>query len=56
MFIPPDDTMAQLVSDLSGKMAEYLDDIDHFMEKPEQLLVFLKQSYLKQLQNQLNME
>lgn len=56
MFVPPDDTMSQLVSEISGKMVEHLDNIDGFMERPEQLQVLLKQSYLIQLQNLLNME
>ncbi|MGW7850874.1 BglG family transcription antiterminator [Staphylococcus xylosus] len=56
MFVPPDDTMAQLVSDISGKLVEHLDNIDGFMEQPEQLQTLLKQSYLMQLQKLLNME
>ncbi|MDU0463327.1 BglG family transcription antiterminator [Staphylococcus ureilyticus] len=56
MFIPPDDIMAQLISELSGKIGEHLDNIDQFMQQPEQLSDLLKQSYLKALQNQLNME
>ncbi|WP_214307243.1 BglG family transcription antiterminator [Staphylococcus pseudoxylosus] len=56
MFVPPDDTMAQLVSDISGKLVEHLDNIDGFMEQPEQLQALLKQSYLMQLQKLLNME
>lgn len=48
--------MSQLVSEISGKMVEHLDNIDGFMERPEQLQVLLKQSYLIQLQNLLNME
>ena len=56
MFIPPDDIMAQFISELSGKIGEYLDDIDQFMKQPKQLTDLLKQSYLKVLQNQLNME
>ena len=56
MFIPPDDIMAQLISELSGKIGEHLDNIDQFMQQPEQLSGLLKQSYLKALQNQLNME
>ena len=56
MFIPPDDIMAQLISELSGKIGEHLDNIDQFMHQPEQLSDLLKQSYLKALQNQLNME
>ncbi len=55
MFVPPDDTMAQLVSDISGKLVEHLDNIDGFMEQPEQLQTLLKQSYLMQLQKLLNM-
>lgn len=56
MFVPHDDTMSQLVSDISGKMVEHLDNIDEFMQHPEQLLDILKQSYLIQLQNLLNLE
>ncbi|WP_040030443.1 BglG family transcription antiterminator [Staphylococcus cohnii] len=56
MFIPPDDIMAQLISELSGKIGEHLDNLDQFMQQPEQLSGLLKQSYLKALQNQLNME
>ncbi|WP_210123280.1 MULTISPECIES: BglG family transcription antiterminator [unclassified Staphylococcus] len=56
MFIPPDDIMAQLISELSGKIGEHLDNIDQFMQQTEQLSDLLKQSYLKALQNQLNME
>ncbi|KRG09486.1 BglG family transcription antiterminator [Staphylococcus sp. NAM3COL9] len=56
MFVPHDDTMSQLVSDISGKMVEHLDSIDEFMQHPEQLLDILKQSYLIQLQNLLNLE
>lgn len=56
MFIPPDDIMAQLISELSGKIGEHLDNIDQYMQQPEQLSDLLKQSYLKALQNQLNME
>ena len=56
MFIPPDDIMAQLISELSGKIGEHLDNLDQFMQQPEQLSDLLKQSYLKALQNQLNME
>lgn len=56
MFVPPDDTMAQLVSDISGKLVEHLDNIDGFMKQPEQLQTLLKQSYLMQLQKLLNME
>lgn len=56
MFVPPDDIMSQLVSDISGKLVEHLDNIDGFMEKPEQLQDLLKQSYLIQLQNLLNTE
>lgn len=56
MFVPPDDTMAQLVSDISGKLVEHLDNIDGFMEQPEQLQTLLKQNYLMQLQKLLNME
>ncbi|RIM87020.1 PRD domain-containing protein [Staphylococcus xylosus] len=56
MFVPPDDTMAQLISDISGKLVEHLDNIDGFMEQPEQLQTLLKQSYLMQLQKLLNME
>ncbi|MDW8568813.1 BglG family transcription antiterminator [Staphylococcus shinii] len=56
MFVPPDDTMAQLISDISGKLVEHLDNIDGFMEQPEQLQSLLKQSYLMQLQKLLNME
>ncbi|MGY3480374.1 MULTISPECIES: BglG family transcription antiterminator [Staphylococcus] len=56
MFIPPDDIMAQFISELSGKIGEYIDGIDQFMKQPEQLTDLLKQSYLKALQNQLNME
>lgn len=48
--------MAQLVSDISGKLVEHLDNIDGFMEQPEQLQALLKQSYLMQLQKLLNME
>ncbi|RIL46623.1 BglG family transcription antiterminator [Staphylococcus equorum] len=56
MFVPHDDTMSQLVSDISGKMVEHLDSIDEFMQHQEQLLDILKQSYLIQLQNLLNLE
>lgn len=56
MFVPHDDTMSQLVSDISGKIVEHLDNIDEFMQHPEQLLDILKQSYLIQLQNLLNLE
>lgn len=56
MFVPMDDIMAQLISELSGKIGEHLDNIDQFMQQPKQLSDLLKQSYLKALQNQLNME
>ncbi|HLR18827.1 MAG TPA: BglG family transcription antiterminator [Staphylococcus sp.] len=56
MFVPLDDTLSQLVSDISGKMVNHLDNIDDFMEHPEQLSDILKHSYLIQLQNLLNLE
>ena len=56
MFIPPDDYLASLVSDISGDMVEHLKQIDEFMKHPEQLKDMLKQHYLIHLKNQLNME
>ncbi|SCT33174.1 BglG family transcription antiterminator [Staphylococcus caeli] len=56
MFIPPDDDLSTMVSDLSGTMVEHLDNIDTFMQQPEQIQDLLKQSYLTQLQKLLNME
>ncbi|PTJ17664.1 PRD domain-containing protein [Staphylococcus succinus] len=56
MFIPPDDYLASLVSDISGDMVKHLKQIDEFMKHPEQLKDMLKQHYLIHLKNQLNME
>ncbi|MBE5674315.1 BglG family transcription antiterminator [Staphylococcus sp. SS35] len=52
MFIPEDDFMSTLVSDLSEILSLNLESIDTFMEKPQELKTLLRNKFLKRIQNQ----
>lgn len=52
MFIPEDDFMSTLVSDLSEILSLHLESIDTFMEKPQELKTLLRNKFLKRIQNQ----
>ncbi|MBE5665262.1 BglG family transcription antiterminator [Staphylococcus sp. SS60] len=52
MFIPEDDFMSTLVSDLSEILSLHIESIDTFMEKPQELKTLLRNKFLKRIQNQ----
>lgn len=52
MFIPDNDFMASIVSDLSEILSMQLESIDTFMKKPQELKTLLRNKFLKRIQNQ----
>lgn len=56
MFIPPSETLAQMVSVLSESLVEHLDNLDQFLTKKEHITEILQQQYLNQLKTNLTME
>ncbi|ATY57619.1 TPA: PRD domain-containing protein [Staphylococcus argenteus] len=52
MFIPENDFMSSLVSDLSEILSLQLESIDTFMEKPQEFETLLRNKFLKRIQNQ----
>lgn len=52
MFIPDNDFMASLVSDLSEFLSLKLESIDTFMENPQELETLLRNKFLERIKKQ----
>ncbi|CXY70409.1 transcriptional antiterminator%2C BglG family /DNA-binding protein [Staphylococcus aureus] len=52
MFIPDNDFMASLVSDLSEFLSLKLESIDTFMENPQELETLLRSKFLERIKKQ----
>ncbi|MCU5746616.1 BglG family transcription antiterminator [Staphylococcus sp. SQ8-PEA] len=56
IFIPDDDALAHIISELTSELFIYLEDLDSMMKQPEKLLNILKQKYLLMLKQTLDSE
>ena len=53
MFIPENAIMTKLVSTISETLSDHLENLDNFMQNPQEFKTILEKQFLKQIKQQL---